>query len=50
VMAGSQRLPGIALFLGEFCAALDVREKEGHRAGGKISIHAKHSEGYSIQF
>lgn len=49
-MAFSQRLPGVTLFLCKFCAALDVGEQEGDRAGGEISIHIKHSEGYSIQF
>jgi hypothetical protein len=44
VMACPQRLPGVTLFLGQPGAALDVGEQEGNRAGGKISIHTKHSK------
>ena len=37
MMAQAQRFPGLAVCLGELCAAFDIGEEEGDRAGGEIS-------------
>ena len=49
-MACSQRLPGIAMVLGEFGAAFNIGEEEGDSSGGKVRIHTKHSKGYCFRF